>query len=165
MSQRLPPVAYGLGLAGLLPFIGCGILAVSQVPQQAIGLPALVAYGAVILSFLGAVHWGLALAPGPVLPTMPPVPHPSVRGRLALGVVPSLLGWAAMLLALAGWPDLGLLLLTAGFIATIVVEARWGRAGLLPSGYITLRWVLSIIVVVTLVTVLALRLLGATIVF
>jgi hypothetical protein len=61
-----------LGAAGLIPFVSCaagvaagGIdlslpLGVSMTPDQLVHLQAV--YGASILSFMGAVHWGLAMA-------------------------------------------------------------------------------------------------------
>ncbi len=166
MSQRLPTVAYALGIAGLLPFIGCGIAAVSASPQSqqsaTLGLPALIAYAAVILSFLGAVHWGFVLSQPAGLEIGR---KPSVGIRLVLGIVPSLIGWSAMLLSLAALPEIGLALLIAGFIATTVIEARWAKVEMLPSGYMPMRWGLSIIVVMTLVTVFAVRLLGASLIF
>ena len=45
------------------------------------------AYGAVIASFLGAVHWGLAMA----------ADRP-MSGRLIAGILPSLAGWALVVL-------------------------------------------------------------------
>lgn len=163
MSMRLPPVAYLLGVGGALPFIGCGIAAVSPGANAAFGLAALIGYAAIILSFVGAVHWGFALVAhqNESIDTS----RPSIRTRLVLGIVPSLIGWCAVLIGLAILPDVALVVLIAGFVATVVIEARWSKAGMLPVGYMGLRWGLSLIVIMTLVTVLALRLLGATIVF
>lgn len=156
MPPRLPPLAYLLGAAGLLPFIGCGIEAVSRGPWQPVALQALIAYGAVILAFLGGVHWGFALSPGQSL---------LVRMRLALGVVPSLIGWVAVVLGALGLAGLALALLIVGLFGTIATERSWARRGLVPGGYMTLRWGLSVIVVVALTTVLGIRLIGAAIVF
>ncbi len=156
MPTRLPPLAYLLGAAGLVPFILCGIAAVSPGSWQAISLSALIAYGAVILAFLGGVHWGFALAPGQSV---------RVRTRLAMGVVPSLIGWVAVVAAPLAGAELSLALLIAGLVGTIATERSWARLGLVPNGYMTLRWALSLVVMVTLTTVLGLRLIGATIVF
>jgi hypothetical protein len=150
-------MAYLLGVAGLLPFVACAIAALSKGPYEAIGLAALIGYGAVILAFLGGVHWGVVLAPA-ASPRLQ-------RLRLALGVVPSLIGWAALGLGIASLPELALALLILGFGGTVVVESRWARESLLPSGYMGLRWMLSVVVVMALVTVLALRLIGASIIF
>ena len=149
MHARLPILALLLGAAGLLPFLLCGLLALGQNGERAAF--ALVCYGAVILAFLGGVHWGLALQ------------EPSARGqraRLGLGVVPSLVGWIALLLALAFSAAAGLGLLLIGFAGTTIVEARAARAGLLPAGYMTLRYGLTAGVTIVLVLVLLMRLFG-----
>ena len=156
MSNRLPSLAYLLGAAGLIPFVGCGIEAVTRGAWQAVAMPALVAYGAVILAFLGGVHWGFALSPGQ---------GESVRQRLALGVVPSLIGWAAVVAGTLVGAEVSLALLIVGLLGTILVERSWSRRGLVPAGYMALRWGLSIVVMITLTTVLGIRLIGAAIVF
>ena len=146
MKSSLPPFASVLGAAGLIPFIACGYGALTD--QGGPAAFALAAYGAVILAFLGGVHWGFAL------------PEPSGRGRLArlgLGVVPSLIGWVALLLTLAVSADAGMALLAVGFVLLTVVEARAAKRGLMPAGYLTLRYGLSTVVVSVLVVVPVLR--------
>ena len=147
MRRSLPPLALLLGLAGLIPFAACGYGAVGGYGEPA--AQALAAYGAVILAFLGGVHWGFAL------------PDPSGRGgaaRLGLGVVPSLIGWVALLLVVAVSAEAGLALLVAGFAALTAVESRAAKAGLMPPGYMALRYGLSAGVITILVAVLILRL-------
>ncbi|MCW3475789.1 DUF3429 domain-containing protein [Limobrevibacterium gyesilva] len=157
MQLRLPPFALVLGIAGLIPFIVCGIVALSVPDERAAQyLTALMAYGAVVLAFLGGVHWGFVLGSPE---------DRSVRPRLALGVVPSLIGWLALLSPLAVPAEFGLALLILGYVGTVLGEARLYRQGLVPSGYMWMRWGLSLVVVATLVTVLTLRLLGAKIIF
>ena len=51
---------------------------------------------AVILSVLGAVHWGLALSSAEMRP-------PLARQSLLWGVMPSLLGWLALVLLFVGF--------------------------------------------------------------
>ncbi|MEO7939474.1 MAG: DUF3429 domain-containing protein, partial [Burkholderiaceae bacterium] len=89
-----------LGFGGLIPFV-CLAAALWLAPPG--GRPpasiALLGYGVTICSFLGAIHWGLVMREGPVQP-MP---------SLLWGVVPSLLGWLALMLGAAT----GLLLVTA----------------------------------------------------
>jgi len=162
MHARLPTTALLLGIAGLVPFIVCGIWAVSSgSPDRGLrGLTALVAYGAVILAFLGGVHWGFVLRPlpeGVVLTTT----HSG--SRLMLAVMPPLIGWIALLAPLWGVVDLGLVVLIVGFLAAVLTEAQLNRRGLMPQGYMWLRWGLSIVVLMVLITVLTLRLIGATI--
>ncbi len=163
----MPLLAIVLGVAGLIPFIVCGLGAVSvDVAASARMMAALIGYGAVILSFLGGVHWGFALGGAA---TAPPPPLTATAGRfvtaerarLALGVMPSLIGWAALLMMILGLDWAALLALIAGFIATVVVEHQAWRRGFVPlNGYIWLRWGLTLVVVAMLVTVLTLRMLG-----
>jgi hypothetical protein len=129
-ATPIPPLARPLGLAGLTPFAGLALLALAGVPWAP---GAIAAYGATILAFLGAVHWGFALRalPGEEFASVP---------RLVLGVLPSLVAWGALLLPLPA----GLWLLALGILATAVVETAAARRGLLPAGYVRLRWWLSV---------------------
>lgn len=97
-------------------------------PRQAQAVFALLAYGATILSFLGAIHWGLALRD----PADPPV------AMLAWGVMPSLVAWAALL-----WgASRGLGLLSAGLWACWFVDRSvYPRFGL--RGWLSMRLILT----------------------
>ncbi len=151
---RLPPLAVLLGFAGLIPFVllCLGSVSVNVARAQAAAL-LLVGYGAVVLSFLGAVHWGFALALER---------GPAERARLVLGVIPALIGWAALAVVVTmRSPSTGLGVLIAGYIATAILETRASRRELVPAGYMLMRWVLTIIVVALLTTVATLRLVGA----
>jgi len=133
----LPHVALWLGLGGLIPFLAGALGALLGVGAggslRPVALAALEAYGAVILSFLGAVHWGFALRAEGAEATSTP-------GRLVLGVVPSLVAWLALLLP----GGLALVLLAAGILGTAAVETMAARRGLVPEGYLRLRWGLSL---------------------
>jgi len=125
------PVA--LGLLGLLPFLAAGLGAVLLTPPAA-GTAAVVAavYGAVILSFLGGVHWGFALKGG---------------GAAAFlwAVTPSLVVFFAAFLPL----PFMLAVLSAGFVLTGAVDVTvFSRTG--PRWYVRLRIVLTLVVVVVL---------------
>ena len=152
MNRRLPPLAILLGAAGLLPFLACALGAVATTDGTAQRLLlALIAYGAVILAFLGGVHWGFELG-GP--------PSVAERARLVGGVLPSLVGWAALLIPLVAAPEIGLAVLLGGFVVMTGFEARARRRGLVPPGYMGLRWGLSVVVAAVLAAVLVLRLTG-----
>jgi glutaredoxin-related protein len=105
-----------MGYAGLVPFAlpVAGILAGAN---DAWFLDWLTGYGAVILSFVGALQWGLALDE-----------RRERRGeRILVSVVPALVGWLALLM-----PDgAGIALLIAGFIGIYSYE----RFTLWPGGY------------------------------
>ena len=134
LRLALPRPTLWLGLAGLLPFVGSALLSwTAPEDWRGVALYALAAYGAVILSFLGAVHWGLALR-------APPAEAAAMASRLGLGVLPALLGWVALLLP----PMPGLTLLALGILGTAAVESAAARHGLAPPAYLRLRWILSL---------------------
>jgi hypothetical protein len=98
MSQIIEQrIATLLGNFGLIPFFA--LAAATWVPfgapYEAFVDHALVGYAALILSFLGAVHWGLALA-------TPALDKAQAWNAFGWGIAPSLLGWLALLLATAG---------------------------------------------------------------
>ena len=152
MTKPLSSLAIVLGVAGLIPFAVLSVFALGQgADRSAI---ALCDYAAVILAFLGGVHWGFAL------------PDPAAAGeraRLGLGVVPSLVGWVGLLLVTAIGINAGLAVLVLGFAGTITMERRAAEAGLMPRGYLGLRYGLSAAVLGMLVLVLVLRMLGVQI--
>lgn len=157
MMKRLPILAVVLGLLGLIPFLGCTIgiiLYPSHVPVPNLVM-AIIAYGAVILAFLGGVHWGFALDRSPTI--LAPGQAVSDRSRLILGVIPSLIGWAALLVTVVSSPMVAIILLILGFLGTTLVEAQANRRGLVPGGYMALRWLLSSVVLLCLVVVLLAR--------
>lgn len=88
--DAVPPWAERLGWAGLLPFVALAAAALLG-PASLRGLfaLALLAYGATIASFLGAIHWGLAMRG--------PTPAQAQAFPFVWGVVPSLLAWLALL--------------------------------------------------------------------
>jgi len=136
-----------LGIAGLIPFFACGLGALTGEAYAGRALLALTAYGAIVLGFLGGVHWGFGLdAAGSA-------PADVQRARFGLGVVPSLIGWVALLVTFLGYERTALVVLLIGYIVTTIMEARASRRGFMPRGYMGLRWVLSAVVIVLLVSV------------
>jgi hypothetical protein len=153
MPRRLPILAVILGLAGIIPFLLCGLAAAqANSPAAILAAYVLIAYGAVILAFLGGVHWGFTLST---------THDPAETPRLILGVLPALAGWAALAAALyARQPVIGLLILIAAFILTIVVEWQGHRRGWVPAGYIGMRLAITCVVILILTTVTGVRLIG-----
>lgn len=158
MNRRFRNLAILLGLLGLVPFMVFALGAMRAAPgSSSRSLAVLIAYGAVVLAFLGGMHWGFARQD-----TLPdPDATRTERGRLLIGVVPVLIAWLALVLAYVASLDLGLAGLIAGYIIAVVAEDQGRRRGLVPSGSMWLRWGFSVVAVALLVTVLVLRLLGA----
>ncbi len=156
-ESRLPPLAVILTVASLIPFFVCALTAVRADPAGGqVSAIALITYGAVVLSFLGGVHWGFVLEGRE---------EPGERNRLVLGVLPGLIGWGGTLLGITTHPVLGLTVLIAGYIGTAVVEGRAHQIELVPRGYMMMRWGYTVAVVAVLTTVLVLRLVGGHLMF
>lgn len=148
----VPRPAVWLGLAGLIPFFACAA-ASYLLPPAWTGkvLLWMLGYGAVILSFLGGVHWGLATGGyGVPVPARSGQADPALSmtwTRLGWSVVPSIAAWAAFLLPL---PIFGLVLLTAAFATMLIGDIRAVAEGLAPDWYLNLRANLSRAVVLAL---------------
>jgi hypothetical protein len=142
-TQR-PPVAIptlitALGNAGLVPFAGLCLL-MWVVNDQALPYVALamVAYAALIASFLGGIHWGVVWLRHAGVPGMAELPEQTARQHLVWGIVPTILAWPGVLMpAYAALPWLGVLL-----VACYLVDRKlFPAAGLDP--WLTLRFRLS----------------------
>jgi hypothetical protein len=155
----MPALVILLSILGLVPFIVCGLGAIGPDAENARRmLSALIDYAAVTLAFAGGIHWGFELHARQTNAAV----H---RARLGLGVVPPLIGWAALLLPLVTAPWVALFVLIAAYIGTVLVEQEAARRDLVPARYIWLRWGFTVIAVAMMVTVLTLLLLQQTIAF
>ena len=154
----MPLLAILLSVLGLLPFIGCGLLALGPDPLMAARMmSALIAWGAVALAFAGGVHWGFELAGQQENVSM----H---RARLGLGVLPLLVGWIVLLIPLVAATWVSLIVLIAAYLGTVAVEHRAAVHAMVPARYLWLRWSFTVIAVAVMVTVLTLHLLGQTVI-
>ena len=141
--KPLPRIAWLLGYGGLLPFFVLFLLIKLNPTAFSIDINLaglwLLAYAAVILSFLGAVHWGVALFADSSLSV-------ELSNRLYLySVMPSILAWLVLLLPLKI-----ALFSMAGLIVLAYVADRLLLFSLLESQYQRLRLHLTIAVSVLL---------------
>jgi uncharacterized membrane protein len=110
-----------LGYGGLIPFLAGASAVWFDSQHQALWAQALLSYGAVILSFVGALHWGFAMT------------HPAGRTQplnslYIWSVVPSLLGWVTLLVS----PKTGATFLIAGFLTHYLQDRRLAQVLDLP---------------------------------
>ena len=137
--KPLPRIAWFLGYGGLLPFFILTIAVLLRVPLpflEGVRLDWwLVSYSAVIVSFLGAVHWGVVLGLQDWL-----TPIESQR-MMIYSVTPAILAWLTFLLPV----NAALLVMSILIVASFIIDSMW-LFHRLKSQYSKLRLHLTIIV-------------------
>ena len=123
-----------LGYAGLIPFMFLAlclwVVGEDLHPYVALSMQA---WGAVIVSFLGGIHWGVGFHNALTQANAP-------RLHLVWGIVPTLLAWVAVMMpAFAGLPLLGFVLIGC----YLVDRQTWPDAGLAP--WLPMRWRLTVV--------------------
>jgi hypothetical protein len=129
------PLLRWLGYGGLIPFaaLAVGSLILPDTAQRLQCLMLLQIYGLSIISFVGALSWGIAL--------VSPELEPALRTRLLIwSVVPSLIGCASFVFT----PTVGCLILAGTAALALVFDLRMiPRLGL-PAQWRSLRVHLSL---------------------
>ncbi len=117
-SSAPSPLATRLGYAGLIPFVLlAALLWIVQADLRPWLAIALTSYAALIATFLGGIHWGIAAQR----------PHHEQTFHYIWGISPSLIAWIALIMpAYAGLP-----LLAALLIVCYLVDHR---------SYVTAGW-------------------------
>ncbi|KAL9029301.1 MAG: hypothetical protein Q9196_002441 [Gyalolechia fulgens] len=152
--NEVPREALYIGLAGLLPYVatslstvylawdinrasldGQGFLITGETAEVFLRIlePLQIGYGAVIISFLGAIHWGLEWAK-----------FGGAQGyrRYAIGVVAPAVAWPTLLLPV----EYALIAQFSAFSFLYFTDARAVVRGWAPPWYSTYRFVLTFVV-------------------
>jgi len=129
-DKAAPLLANLIGVGGLAPFFICAGAAHSGVsPWAEFALSVCVIYGALILSFVGAVHFGLAIN-GDRSPIW-----------FVWSVIPALIAWGPACLLDS---RTALIVLVPGFLLAWSVDRYAARVGLIPGWYMRLRDMLTL---------------------
>ncbi len=131
-----PRIVTWLGYGGLVPFLALPVLTFVDRERGMFWHATLRAYGAVILSFVGALHWGFATVLGNITPSQR-------NAMFAWSVVPCLMAWGSLL----AHSVLGDLLLVSGFLVHYGQEGRLTSIVTLPAWYLPLRLRLSAVAI------------------
>lgn len=123
-----------LGYGGLIPFVIFSIGSWIDLPgvTQAHSVQILIAYGAIILSFMGAIHWGLAMAHDNENRSQP----------FIISIIPALTAWLALLMT-NRW---ALIVLLIAFIVLYIYDRAAEKPQRLPAWYLPMRMRLTIVV-------------------
>jgi len=138
-QTAVPDLVKILGGLGLLPFLAGVLFAIAGGPGWAD--PALRYYAATILAFMGGVHWGLAIAD-----SRSGRNETDVRMQLIGSVLPSLIGWVALLMPATQ----GLTVMALAFVLLLLGDLAAVKRGWAPAWYPKLRMPLTTVVVICL---------------
>ena len=133
-------VAKALGYAGLIPFVVLSIGAWLPLPLIPYPVDTLIAYAAVILAFMGAIHWGAAMA----------CPDGLRTRYFIASVIPALVAWTTLLMPQA----IALIVLLAGFVGLYLFDRAGSRLQEIPGWYVPMRLRLTTVVAVCLAVAL-----------
>tara|TARA_B100001093_G_scaffold517839_1_gene600643 strand:- start:2095 stop:2544 length:450 start_codon:yes stop_codon:yes gene_type:complete len=122
---RVETIGMRLGYLGLVPFILGAVIALLSEELASLAIQAFVLYSLAILSFMGGVHWGLALITGTRQST-----------RLLISVVPVIVAWICLITLAA---PLTLAVLGGGFIAQWFIDRPLLAELPIPPWYLEMR--------------------------
>lgn len=143
-ATGVPGITTFLGFAGALPFWVFSPTVAQHLPLDLLADPQLLAspgllqigYGATILSFLGGVHWGLAMTNvGGALG------YKMAEQRFIWSVLPCLMAWPTVAMPVGQAAGIQVALLAAVY----AVDRSWASKGLLPPWYMKMRLPLTLL--------------------
>ncbi|OZJ06450.1 hypothetical protein BZG36_00577 [Bifiguratus adelaidae] len=134
--SQVPKGALLFGFTGTIPYVATSIFSIQYANHPEIMTilePVQIGYGACIISFLGAIHWGLEIGG-----------YNGSTGlkRYTLGVIPPLFAWPTLFLQ----PQYALWTQFVGFIGLLWLDVRAVDRGWAPRWYTWLRYWLTGIV-------------------
>jgi hypothetical protein len=140
MRQTSMPISVGLlGYGGLIPFIGLAVMSFMDPAHGILYRGALLLYGSIILSFVGAIHWGVAMMAADLS-------DQDRRTCYVWSVVPALMGWATYVFS----PVTAALVLVMGFLLQYWRDATFARKIEWPAWYLPLRIRLTFVAILSL---------------
>lgn len=139
-QDRIPMAALIPGVLGLIPFWGLALLVAMPLDIPAdLAMFALVTYGAIILTFVGAIWWGLAVH----------APEGAPRSWMFIwSVIPSLIGWSGVMVS----DVVGIPMIMIGLLMQWALDLAAHRA--CPSLFAP--WILKLRTLLTVAAVIAL---------
>ena len=136
-GTRTPKI---LGYLGLIPFIvPASLMYLDDQHHFLFWGYVLMSYGALILTFVGALQWAFAM-------TLSDLSMRQRKWMYGWSVVPSLVAWGAMLMS----PMVAFLLIAIFMAFALWMDAQLGRLVSLPNWYLPLRIRLTIVAILSL---------------
>lgn len=132
--------------SGAIPFVLAAVWAlVSDPPMRLMLAQASLAYGAILIGFLGGVRWGAEVVRAPHQPSLP---------RLAAAATPTVIAWGVLFLASANLTLAGIAIVACG-LGQLAWDVQAARSGMLPPWTAPVRvWLTAIVSVAVLAVVM-----------
>lgn len=112
----LPPLLRKLAYTGIIPFIGLALMVqLAPLPVNYLSAESLAGYGAIITSFMGAIHWGANLH---ILGKQASGDRWVDRNAWIWGVIPAIVSWIALNIYI----PVGLLILAATLVIQLNID-------------------------------------------
>ncbi len=143
-SSPTPALVFGLG--GLIPFLGLTLLVgIGPLEQRYFFLTSLTQYGAIIVTFVGALQWGYGV-------------RSDIRGgwswvQYGWSILPGLAAWASLTLSVPTCLRVQAFVLVACFVFDRVLS----KIAPIPEWFVALRAVLTVVAASMLLTASLLR--------
>ena len=135
MRQSSMPTSVGLlGYGGLIPFLALALMSNGDTAHGILYRGALLLYGSVILSFVGAIHWGVAMIDTNL------TDHDR-RAAYVWSVVPAVMAWATYILS----PIPAALVLIMGFLLQYWRDSSLAQKIQWPVWYLPMRIRLTVV--------------------
>ncbi|NNJ91243.1 MAG: DUF3429 domain-containing protein [Gammaproteobacteria bacterium] len=138
-SSTIPKQALLLGYGGLIPFVTLSAATWFPASHRLVQVhEALLLYASIILTFMGAIHWGVAmtraLAPNSL--------------QLTISIIPALIAWFASFTS----QSVNYVILYISFAGLCLIDSKSSKQGDLPDWYPKLRVPLTTVVVISLIS-------------
>ena len=136
---KIPIAPLTFGLCGTLPFIFLSLaIWICAYELKLMALYNLINYSIVILSFVGAIHWGAAMI------------REDINYKwYFISIIPALLSWFLIMGFITNYLIIFIILMIL-FLIIFFIDVRAVRNKILPEWYLPLRKVITIIVFLSL---------------
>lgn len=133
-----------LSLLGLIPILVFTIM-IMRDPEDHFFLKIFYTYSAIVLSFLGGMHWGVLThtrSTGQIEP---------LRLYWIWSVVPPIVGWFALLSIPVFW---NIAVLMVMYVLQYLMDTRLTKKGIFPYWLLQLRRLLTLVVIINFIAIL-----------
>ena len=137
--QNVPLLPLLLGIAGTIPFIFLSLsIWIFTYELKLLALYNLINYSVVILSFIGAIHWGATM-----------VRNDNNYKSYLISILPALLSWFLIMGFIVSYMIIFIILMVL-FLGMFFIDVKAVKEKIIPQWYLSLRKIITVIVFLSL---------------